>query len=88
MIIQEALRTILECDPSTGIFKWKDSRHNSQIVGSIAGWHEVKGKSWKIYIDGKTYLSHRLVWFFVHGYWPKQIDHINGNYIHESLGSF
>lgn len=28
---------------------------------------------------GKRYLLHRLAWFYVHGYMPKFIDHINGD---------
>lgn len=26
----------------------------------------------------KAYLEHRLVWFYIHGEWPSEIDHING----------
>ena len=28
---------------------------------------------------GKIVSQHRLIWKMVHGYWPKEIDHINGN---------
>lgn len=30
-------------------------------------------------IDGKRYLAHRLAWFYVTGYWPELIDHVDGN---------
>ena len=26
---------------------------------------------------GKTHTAHRLAWFWTHGYWPTEIDHIN-----------
>ena len=28
-------------------------------------------------INGRSYLLHRLAWFYVHGKWPDNIDHIN-----------
>ena len=28
---------------------------------------------------GKRFLAHRLAWFYMKGYWPDVIDHINGN---------
>lgn len=33
----------------------------------------------RIYIDGKPYLLHRLIFFFHHGYFPKVVDHIDGD---------
>lgn len=28
--------------------------------------------------DGKQFYQHRIAWFLVKGYWPGQVDHING----------
>ena len=28
---------------------------------------------------GKTIRQHRLAWYLTYGYWPKEIDHINGD---------
>jgi len=28
--------------------------------------------------DGKAYGQHRVAWLLVHGYWPYEIDHVNG----------
>lgn len=33
----------------------------------------------RINVRGKSYKMHRFIWYFVHGTWPDQIDHINGN---------
>ena len=33
----------------------------------------------QIYFDGKPFLVHRLVFFMHNGYFPKIVDHINGN---------
>jgi HNH endonuclease len=29
-------------------------------------------------IFGGVFATHRVIWAIAHGYWPKQIDHING----------
>jgi len=71
------LRELLECDPESGTFtrrlasgRWK--------AGTPAGGVRPDGYT-HIYIDGRFYMRHRLVWFFVHGKWPSgQLDHKNG----------
>ena len=30
-------------------------------------------------IGGVQYKAHRLAWYLMHGYWPDQVDHINGD---------
>lgn len=30
-------------------------------------------------INGKTMRLHRVAWYLTYGYWPKEIDHINGD---------
>jgi hypothetical protein len=47
-------------------------------AGAIAGSPQNKGYV-QVYVDGKNFLLHRLVFLFHHGYMPKMIDHINGN---------
>ena len=29
-------------------------------------------------LDGKTMRSHRIIYCMMHGYWPEEVDHING----------
>jgi hypothetical protein len=29
-------------------------------------------------VGGGVVMAHRVIWAIVHGYWPHQIDHING----------
>ncbi|MFB5952099.1 HNH endonuclease [Klebsiella pasteurii] len=62
-------------NPETGCF----SRINKGgKIGKAVGYYGKKYGT--INIKGKSYLIHRLAWFYVHGEWPENdIDHINGN---------
>jgi hypothetical protein len=66
-------------DPKTGFLTWKISRAGRRpiIPGSRAGRVRWDGRYRVIGIDNKGHLEHRLIWFYVHGVWPKQLDHIN-----------
>jgi hypothetical protein len=72
----ERLREILEYDPETGNFIWKTATSSRNPVGSIAGTVTSAGYR-EVCIDWKRYLIHRLAWFWTHGVWPHEIDHIN-----------
>ena len=56
---------------------WKDTRFASKI-GKKAGTTTFAGYR-QITIDKVCTLEHRLVFMYVYGYMPKEIDHINGN---------
>jgi len=54
------------------------ARYNEKRSGKIADYQESQ-KYRCLYIDGKSYKSHRVIWCIVTGRWPSgQIDHING----------
>jgi hypothetical protein len=91
MLTHKRLTERLEYDPNTGLFVWKyrnpsDFKNtlrcaswNSKHCGEIAG-RKVKTKTEyiSIGIDYKTYLAHRLAWFYVYETWPnKTLDHID-----------
>lgn len=76
-LTQERLKEVLDYDPGTGDFRWKirtGSRcEPGQLAGSImsTGYRELS-------VDGERFLSHRLAWFYVHGYNSENhIDHMN-----------
>lgn len=77
----ERLRSVLDFDPSSGIFRWKVQIGPRAPAGTIAG--SVKsptneGPYVSIKIDGYEYRAHRLAWFYVFEEWPtKQLDHKN-----------
>lgn len=77
VLTQEKLKSMLDYDEATGLFRWKVGFARAP-VGSIAG------KAWNGHVQigvlGKLYYANRLAWFYVHGRWPKEeIDHINGD---------
>lgn len=78
MITQERLIHLLDYNPETGVFKWKNPNNGPAKKGAIAGCIHNNGYV-KISLHSKQYLAHRLAWLYVYGEWPsKFIDHING----------
>lgn len=75
-ITRENIIRLLDYNPETGIFLWKDDRQCIR-AGSVAGFTERKGYR-SIKVLNRTFKAHRLAWFIFYGEWPKdQIDHIN-----------
>lgn len=73
---QEELVARLQYDAETGIFCRKNHVKHG-LNGKAAGtWHP---RGYRVVnVMGRRYLAHRLAWFYVHGEWPEQVDHING----------
>lgn len=71
------LRELLRYDPDTGHFVWLQAR-GKRRTDRPAGYRTWEGY-WHICIDEQGHPAHRLVWLYVHGRWPKQVDHINGD---------
>ncbi len=78
MITQKELKKVLRYNQGTGIFYWKITKQGPAKIDGEAGFFNSAGYGYTG-IDGKYYLTHRLAWLYVHGYWPEpQIDHKNG----------
>ena len=72
------VRSLLNYDPATGIFRWRVKPCQRLQVGAIAGSRHSVGY-WNIKIEGKLVMAHRLAWLITYGRWPaNQLDHING----------
>lgn len=75
MITRERILTLISVDPETGIIKRLRGRKNAD---GVAGSKNKAGYI-NILLDGKLYRAHRIVWFYVHGVWPPELDHENGD---------
>ena len=60
------------------IFEYKDGELFRLKNGKKVGSNHIKGYKHTA-IKGKKYLLHRLIYMMFNGYFPKEIDHINGN---------
>ena len=78
LLTQEYLKYILHYNPETGIFTRKRPTGYGTKKGQVVGSERSKGYL-GVSINTKSYLLHRLAWFYTTNRWPKdQIDHING----------
>lgn len=77
MITQEYLKSLLEYNPETGVFRWLVKRkgiRDYDNAGSINNYgYNI------IVIDGVKYKAHRLAWLYINGVIPDEIDHIDRN---------
>lgn len=80
---QKYLRACFDYDPETGILTWRkrsdvSAQVNARCVGKSAGSRVPYNL---IQIKGIQYRAHRLIWGYVFGSIPKdmEIDHIDGD---------
>jgi len=69
ILTQAELKQLLHYDPETGVFV------NIQ-TGKTVGSKHSKGYL-ETSISNKRYYVHRLVFLYIDGCFPKQVDHIN-----------
>lgn len=65
----------LHYDPATGIFTRKVRTSQNTRIGDVAGYINRAGYI-IVGLFGRSYLAHRLAWFYMHGQWPaRNLDH-------------
>lgn len=78
MLTIERLRYALKYDQETGLFTAAISRRPRIYPGDSVGSISPTTGYLNIRLDRRSYLAHRLAWFYVHGVWPMNfIDHID-----------
>lgn len=74
----ERLKTLLDYNPDTGEFRRLIRRGRLGLTGSVPGW--ITDGYRKITLDGESFYSGRLVWFYMIGAWPRhEVDHRDMN---------
>ena len=73
------LKALLDYDPLTGIFRWKQRPHpwSRARAGDEAGSSERPYR--RVMVQKKHYSLHRLAFAFLHGFAPTVVDHKDGD---------
>lgn len=80
------LRGLLDYDPEFGDLFWKKGR-GGMAAGDLAGYIAEDGY-YKVSINNKPYLSHKIAWFHYYGEYPKHaIAHIDGDKLNNSIAN-
>jgi hypothetical protein len=72
------LKEWFKYDYETGLIYWVKSPSKNIKIGDIAGKEHSEGYL-IIRMLKFSWLCHRLGWFLYYGFWPTELDHINGN---------
>lgn len=76
---QELLSRV-EYNPITGEFKRIIKSASSKPGDRIDSiWSSSVKNYRRVCVFSDRYFAHRLAWFYVHEYWPDEVDHINGD---------
>ncbi len=79
---QAEIRRLLCYNPLSGNFMWKVSPNNRIHIGDLAGTilRDRNGRLYRrIRVNRHKYMSHRLAFLYIRGYWPLLIDHKDGD---------
>lgn len=87
MLTQQRLRELLDYDPITGCFWWREQEAtNSSANGPRNRWAEQEAGATTVQgyrivsVDNERFRACRLAWLYMTGEWPtNDIDHRNGN---------
>lgn len=73
---QTLLKEIINYNPQTGLFTWKIDLSSRKREGRLSSNSLEKGYP-KITIFTKTYFAHHLVFLYMKGTIPNEVDHVN-----------
>lgn len=85
VLTHEKLKELLNYCPISGVFTRRIGTLETP-AGAIADRPQSKGYM-RLCVLGSQYLSHRVAWFYVHGVWPSEIDHIDMNKTNNAISN-
>ena len=83
----ERVRALLDYDPITGAFFWKEHRSSTAQCGAVAGKVRRTNDNLsylRIQIDGEWHFAHRLAFVWMGKECPPVVDHIDGGGLNNS----
>lgn len=75
-LTQERLKFLLTYDPESGELRRNVKVNRNTVVGSLVGSMSSTGYV-QLMVDGRKYTRGRIAFFYMHGRWPVEVDHIN-----------
>jgi len=78
MITQEEVNKLFKYNPKTGILTNRINRSPRGKAGFTVGSSDGRGYL-NTTIHGNPYKIHRIIFLYVNGYLPDQVDHIDGD---------
>jgi hypothetical protein len=81
-LTQDLLKELF--DYKDGELYWKLKPAIRVSIGDIAGSLSSNGYK-QVYVNSKPYLNHRIIFAMHNGFFPKQIDHIDGNPLNNKI---
>jgi hypothetical protein len=74
------LRQLLDYDPETGEFRWRQRVRDQKRIGDLAGTVGIRHGYRAIRVGERSYSEHQLAWFYMTGRWGRPtIDHRDGD---------
>jgi len=80
MLTQSRVKALLDYDPIKGELRWKSrgvKSWDTRYAGTVAGWKA--GRYFHVSLEGSNYLAHRVIYLWMSGELPEQVDHKNNN---------
>jgi hypothetical protein len=89
----EGLKEALDYDPETGALAWRErprahfvaradwKQFNRRFAGKPAGANQRRCRQVRITLRGRVFqlYAHRVIFALIHGRWPIEVDHENGD---------
>ena len=79
MLQQQNVRQLFNYDAEAGIVTRRTTHAYNAKLGDVVGFKGNSSGHLQVKISGVAYWLHRIIWLWVYGYMPVQVDHKNQN---------